>query len=126
VSPIRRFRDPRLPDRRAVRRVGDLLGDAARELGLEEELRWARAAMAWDEVVEAAIPGASGGSRPLRLEGEGTLVVQAAAPMIGQELRLRADELLDAFAARPGGIRAARLRVVMAQGMIRSPRDRRA
>jgi hypothetical protein len=121
VSPAHGFDDPRIPRRRPVRRVGDLLPDAARELGLEEQLRWVRAAAAWDRVVEAGAPAAAGGSRPTRLEGDGTLVIEAAAPIVGQELRIRAEELLEAFAAAPGGLRAARLRVVVSHGMIRSP-----
>jgi hypothetical protein len=121
VSPARRFDAPRVPVRRPVHRVGDLLPDAARELGLEEQLRWARAASAWDRVVAEHLPGAAGGSRPARIEGHGTLVVETAAPMIGQELRIRAEELLEAFAAAPGGIRAERLRVVVTHGMIRTP-----
>jgi predicted nucleic acid-binding Zn ribbon protein len=90
--------------------VGDLLNDAARELGLEEQLRWVRAAAAWDRIVAEHAPAAAGGSRPTRLEGDGTLVVEAAAPIVGQELRIRAEELLEAFAAAPGGMRAGRLR----------------
>ena len=121
MTPARRFDDPRVPARRAVRRVGDLLPDAARGLGLEEQLRWARAAVAWDRVIAERLPGAVGGSRPVRVEGEATLVVEAAAAIVGQELRIRADELLEAFAEAPGGIRAQRLRVVVAHGMIRSP-----
>jgi Dna[CI] antecedent, DciA len=118
MSPARRFDDPRVPARRPVRRVGDLLPDAARALGLEEELRWARAALAWEAVVAERLPGAAGGSRPLRLDADGTLVVEAVAPIVGQELRLRADDLLEAFAATPGGVAAVRLRVVVARGII--------
>ena len=121
MSPARSFDDPRLPTRRPVRRVGDLLPDAARELGLAEQLRWALAAVAWDDVVAALVPGAAGGSRPVRVEGDATLVVEVMAPVVGQELRIRADEILGAFAERPGGIRADRLRVVVGRGMIRSP-----
>ncbi len=121
MSPARRFDDPRLANRRPVSRVGDLLPEAARQLGLEEQLRWARVVTAWDRVVGEWLPAAAGGSRPARLEGGGTLVVEAAAPIIGQELRIRSDELLEALAAEPGGIRAERLRVVVAHGMIRSP-----
>ncbi len=121
MSPARRFDDPRVPHRRPVRRIGDLLPEAARALGLEEQLRWARAAAAWNRVVEERVPAAAGGSRAARLEGDGTLVVEAVAPMIGQELRIRSEELLEAFAAAPGGLRAVRLRVVVTHGMIRSP-----
>ena len=121
MSPARRFDDPRVPSRRPVRRVGDLLPDAARELGLTEQLRWALAGAAWEGVVAERVPGAAGGSRPIRIEGHGTLVVEVAAPVVGQELRIRAEELLEAFGLRPGGIQAERLRVVVARGMIRSP-----
>jgi hypothetical protein len=121
MSPARRFDDPRLPSRRPVHRVGDLLPDAARELGLVDQLRWARAAAAWEEVVAEQVPAVAGESRPIRVEGSGTLVVEVAAPVVGQELRLRAEELLQAFGARPGGIPAERLRVVVGRGMIRSP-----
>ena len=104
-----------------MRRVGDLLPEAARALGLEEQLRWARAVAAWEPVVAERVPAAAGGSRPVRLDADGSLVVEVAAPIVGQELRLRADELLAAFAEAPGGIRAARLRVVVPRGIIRSP-----
>jgi hypothetical protein len=46
------------------------------------------------------------------------LVVEAAAPVVGQELRLREDELLEAFGRMPGGLRAERLRVVVTRGII--------
>ena len=115
MSPARRFDEPGAPRRRPVERVGDLLPEAARALGLEEQLRWARAATAWDGVVAELAPAAAGASRPVRVEGDGTLVVEAAAPIVGQELRIRADELLAAFAAAPGGVRAGRLRVVVAR-----------
>jgi hypothetical protein len=121
VSPARSFDDPRTPRRRPVRRVGDLLPDAARALGLEEQLRWVQAAAAWDRVVEEHAPAAAGGSRPTRLDADGSLVVEVAAPIVGQELRIRAEELLGAFASMPGGLRAGRLRVVVTHGMIRSP-----
>ena len=121
MSPARPFDDPRLPARRPVRRIGDLLPDAARELGLAEQLRWALAGVAWDAVIAAVVPGAAGGSRPVRIEGHATLVVEVVAPVVGQELRIRAEEILDAFGEQPGGMRAERLRVVVGRGMIRSP-----
>jgi predicted nucleic acid-binding Zn ribbon protein len=121
VSPARPFDDPRRPTRRPVSRIGELLPEAARELGITEQLRWALAGAAWEEVVGERVPGAAGGSRPVRVEGHGTLVVEAASAVIGQELRIRAEELLEAFGERQGGIRAERLRVVVGRGMIRSP-----
>lgn len=113
--------DDRDHGRRPVRRVGELLPDAARALGLEEQLRWVRAAAAWEAAVASVVPGAAGGSRALRLDPDGSIVVEAAAPIVGQELRIRADELLEAFASTPGGMVAPRLRVVVARGMIRTP-----
>jgi predicted nucleic acid-binding Zn ribbon protein len=121
VSPARSFDDPRRPTRRPVSRIGELLPEAARELGITEQLRWALAGAAWEEVVGERVPGAAGASRPVRVEGHGTLVVEAASAVIGQELRIRAEELLEAFGERRGGIRAERLRVVVDRGMIRSP-----
>jgi hypothetical protein len=119
VSPARPFDDERVPRRRPVRRVGDLLPEAARALGLEEQLRWARAALAWNRLVQSRVPAAAGGSRPVRLERDGTLVVEASAPIVGQELLLRADELLAAYAEMADGIRAGSLRVVVGRGIIR-------
>lgn len=119
MSPARPYDDERVPRRRAIRRVGDLLPEAARALGLEEQLRWARASSAWERLVEARVPAAAGGSRPVRLERDGTLIVEASAPIVGQELLLRADELLAAYAAMPGGVQAESLRVVVGRGIIR-------
>ena len=119
MSPARSFDDQRVPRRRPVRRVGDLLPEAARALGLEEQLRWARATLAWDRLVEARVPAAAGGSRPVRLERNGTLVVEASAPIVGQELLMRADELLAAFGTMTDGLRAETLRVVVGRGIIR-------
>jgi hypothetical protein len=119
MSPARPFDDERVPRRRQPRRVGDLLPEAARALGLEEQLRWARAGAAWDRLVEARVPAAAGGSRPLRLERDGVLTVEASAPIVGPELLLRADELLAAYAEMADGIRAESLRVVVGRGIIR-------
>ena len=119
MSPARPFDDDRVPRRRTPRRVGDLLPEAARALGLEEQLRWARATAAWDRLVEARVPTAAGGSRPTRLERDGTLIVEASAPIVGQELLMRADELLAAYGQMTDGIRAGALRVVVGRGIIR-------
>ncbi len=119
MSPARPFDDQRLPRRRPAQRVGDLLPEAARALGLEEQLRWARAVAAWDRLVDARVPAAAGGSRPVRLERDGSLLVEASAPIVGQELLLRADELLAAYAEMTDGIRAGTLRVVVGRGIIR-------
>jgi predicted nucleic acid-binding Zn ribbon protein len=96
--------------RRPMERIGDLLPDAARRLGLEEELRLARATSTWGAIVGERVPAAAGRSRVVRLVGP-LLVVDADRPIVAQELRLRSAELLEAFAAAPGGAGVTELRV---------------
>ena len=93
-------------------RLGDLLPDAARGLGLEDELRLSRAMATFERARRRA--GAGGGRRlpghPDRRVRRS--IVEADAPIVAQELRLRATELLAAFAATPAGIGARELRVI--------------
>ncbi len=96
--------------RRPMERIGDLLPEAARHLGLEAELRQARATTAWTAIVGERVPAAVGACRLAGIEGR-ALIVEADAPIVAQELRLRSAELLEAFAAAPAGFRAAELRV---------------
>ncbi len=91
-------------------RIGDLLPAAARELGLEAELRLARAGSTWDALVAERVPAATGACRLVAIEGD-ALLVEADQPIVGQELRLRTGELLGAFRTAPGGFPAAGLRV---------------
>lgn len=99
--------------RRPMQRLGELLPAAAAELGLEEALARGRAEAAWQRVVAERVPAAGRTSRLLELRPDGTVVVAAAAPIVAQELRLRAAELLRAFAQTPGGRRGRELRVVV-------------
>lgn len=99
------------PRRRPVRRVGELLPGIAQRLGLEEELRLARAMSSWQLLVEERVPAAAG-SRILEIRPP-TLVVSAADAATGQELRLRSAELLEAFGSVPGGQHLLELRVVI-------------
>ena len=99
------------PRKRPIRRVGDLLPGIAERLGLEEELRFARAMSSWQRLVEEQVPLA-GTSRLLEIRPP-TLVVSAHDAAAGQELRLRSAELLDAFASVPGGQQLLELRVVI-------------
>src|SRR5437764_14596237 len=92
-----------------MQRIGELIPEAARRLGLDEELRTARALATFGAIVAERAPAASGACRLIRLHGF-ALVVEADAPTVAQELRLRSIELLDAFAAAPGGLRPQRLR----------------
>jgi hypothetical protein len=93
-----------------MQRVGDLIPETARRLGLDEELRLARAIATWNAIVAERVPAAAGSTRLLRLDGF-ALVVEADAPIVGQEIRLRATELLRAFRAAPGGLAASELRI---------------
>jgi hypothetical protein len=95
-------------------RIGDLLPDAARGLGLEEELRLSRAIATFEGLVGERIPAAAGACRVLRIDGK-ALVVEADAPIVAQELRLRAPELLAAFRSSPAGVGVTELRVTVAR-----------
>lgn len=98
------------PRRRPMRRVGELLPEAARSLGLEDELRLARAIATFEAIVSERLPAAAGACRVIRLEGF-AIDVEADAPIVAQELRIRGPELLTAFAATPGGLGVRDLRV---------------
>jgi hypothetical protein len=103
------------PRKRPMRRIGDLIPDAARALGLEEELRLARAIATFEAIVAERVPVAAGACRVLRLEGF-AIDVEADAPIVAQEIRLRSGELLTAFAASAGGIGIRELRVHVRRG----------
>ncbi|HYO43475.1 MAG TPA: DUF721 domain-containing protein [Candidatus Limnocylindrales bacterium] len=111
TPPHDRPTDPESPSRRRrPDRIGDLLPEAARALGLEGELRLARAIATWDAIVAERVPPASGACRLLRLEPD-AIVVAADEPIVAAELRMRALELLEAFGAAPGGARVRFLRL---------------
>jgi hypothetical protein len=101
--------------RRPMVRIGDLIPDAARQLGLEDELRLSRAIATFEAIVAERVPPAAGACRVIRLEGF-TVDVEADAPIIAQELRLRGPELMAAFAAAPGGLGVRELRVRVRPG----------
>jgi predicted nucleic acid-binding Zn ribbon protein len=109
--------------RRRPERLGDLLPEAARRLGLEAELRLARAQVTWDSIVGERVRPAAGACRLVRLEPD-AIVVAVDEPIVAAELRMRALELLEAFAAAPGGARVRHLRLLGAErdpGSGRSP-----
>ena len=93
-----------------MQRIGELIPETARRLGLEEELRLARAITTFQAIVAERVPAASGACRLVRIDGF-SLIVEADAPIIAQELRLRTPELLEAFRAAPGGVGATELRI---------------
>ena len=91
-------------------RIGELMPRAAAHLGLEDELRRARLLATFDAIVAEHTPAAHGACRALRVDGE-TLLVEADAPIVGQELLLHADELATAFRTAPGGAPVRQLKV---------------
>jgi len=98
--------------RRPMSRIGALIPEAAARLGLADELRRARLLATFDAIVAERAPAAHGACRALRVEGE-TLVVEADAPIVGQELLLHGEELAAAFRTAPGGAPVRQLRVAV-------------
>ena len=98
--------------RRPMARIGQLIPDAAARLGLADELRRARLLATFDAIVAELAPAAHGACRALRIDGE-VLVVEADAPIVGQELLLYADDLAAAFRRAPGGAPVRQLRVTV-------------
>jgi hypothetical protein len=98
--------------KRPVHRLGDLLPGLATQLGLDEELRAARATSSWVRIVEEMVPAAAGASQLLEARPP-VLIVSADDAPTGQELRLHSAQLLDAFASAPGGQRLRELQVVV-------------
>lgn len=82
--------------RKGMERLGDLLPDAARQLGLEDELELAAAMAAWQRIVAERIPAAVGACRIAALS-QGVVTVEADEPIVAQELRLRSPELMAAL-----------------------------
>lgn len=113
ISGRRDLPDERRPGGHArlpMQRIGELIPAAARHLGLEEELRTARARATWEALVGERVPAAAGESRLVGIDGQ-ALLVEVDTPIVGQELRLRSADLLAAFRASPGGFAASSLRV---------------
>jgi hypothetical protein len=97
-----------------MRRIGELLPAAAAALGIEGELRRARAAATWERVVAERVPAATGSTQLIEWrEGDGLLMVAATQPIVAQEVRLRSDELLEAFGRAMGARNPGRLQVVV-------------
>ena len=78
-------------------------------------MRLSRAIATFEAIVAERVPAAAGACRVIALEGF-TLDIEADAPIVAQELRLRGTELLTAFAASPGGVGAKELRVHVRRG----------
>ena len=76
------------------------------------ELMRARFVATFDAIVAERAPTAHGACRALKLDGE-TLVIEADAPIVGQELLLHGDDLASAFRTAPGGAAVRQVRVVI-------------
>ena len=98
--------------RRPMARIGELIPEAASRLGLADELRRGRATATFAAIVAELAPAAHGACRAVRVEGS-TLIVEADAPIVAQELRLHALDLRDAFRAAPGGAPIEELRITI-------------
>ena len=98
--------------RRPMSRIGDLMPQAAAHLGLEDELRRARLLATFEAIVAELAPAAHGACRAVRVDGA-TLIVEADAQIVGQELVLHGDELATAFRRAPGGADVRQLRVTV-------------
>jgi predicted nucleic acid-binding Zn ribbon protein len=79
--------------RRPMEKLGELLPKTARRLGLDEPLELAAAMTVWQRIVDERVPEASGACRLVSL-GLGVAIVEADAPIVAQEIRLRSPELL--------------------------------
>ena len=108
-----------------MRRLSELLPEAAEALGIEADLQRARIATAWERTVAERVPAASGASQLVQVEAGG-LVVSATDAGIAQGLRLRAPELLEAMARMPavGDVRGLRV-IVRPAGDASDDRPRR-
>lgn len=104
--------DERPGRRRPMRRIGELIPEAAARLGLADELRRARAAATFEAIVAERAPAAHGACRAIGVEA-GTLVVEADAPIVAQELRLRERALVEGFRTAPAGAPIERLRITV-------------
>lgn len=102
-----------------MERIGNLLPDAARHLGLEDELRRSRAMATFDALVAERVPPAHGACRAIGIDGA-ALIVEADAPIVAQELRLHGPELLAALTATQAGLGLREIRIrVLPRGAMR-------
>jgi hypothetical protein len=79
-----------------MERLADLLPKAVRQFGLEDQFEQARAAAAWLKLVEERVPAAVGACRLTDLR-DGIATIETDEPIVAQEIRLRAPELLTAL-----------------------------
>jgi hypothetical protein len=95
---------------RDMQQVGDLLPETARVFGLEEQLEQARLSAAWLRLIADRVPAADGSCRLMELRQD-VATIEADMPIVAQEIRLRAPELL-AVLRVTSGVAVRQLRVV--------------
>jgi hypothetical protein len=95
-----------------MQRIGELIPSAASRLGLADELRRARAISTFDAIIAEHAPAAHGACRATRIDGP-ALLVEADAPIVAQELRIRSAALLEAFRSSPAGAAITEIRVAV-------------
>ena len=78
--------------------LADLLPETVRMFGLEEQLAQARVAAAWLKLLADRVPAAAGSCRVIELRQD-VATIEADVPIVAQEIRLRAPELLAALRA---------------------------
>lgn len=93
--------------------LAGLLPQAARALGLEEELRFAQTMGVFGDLLREVAPHLAPVSHLVAIE-RGRLIVEASNPVAAQELHLRSVELSRAFSERTGGERSLGLTVRIA------------
>ena len=93
--------------------LAGLLPEAARTLGFEEELRFARTMGVFGDLLREVAPHLAAASHLVAIE-RGRLIVEVANPVAAQELHLRGAEIARAFSERPGGERSLGLTVRIA------------
>ena len=85
--------------------LAGLLPEAARALGLEEELRFARTMGVFGDLLREVAPHLAAVSHLVAIE-RSRLIVEARNSVAAQELHLRGTELARLFSERPGGERS--------------------
>ena len=81
---------------RGMERLADLLPQTVRQFGLEDQFDQAKAAVAWLRLIQERVPAAVGACRLTDLT-DGIATIETDEPIVAQEIRLRAPELLTAL-----------------------------
>ena len=76
-----------------MERLADLLPQTVRQFGLEDQFEQATAAAAWLRLIEECVPAAVDACRLTDLRN-GIATIETDEPIVAQEIRLRAPELL--------------------------------